>query len=124
MSVISYTAVAKQTRPTGPARAVTDRWLEDVQRAMAAQQPPMTPAELSRRVGVSTAAMSDLLTGKRKQTRIMPAIHRVLGMVEPETDRGVTRDAAVRRFLRAWADLSEEDRESVLQLAERLARPR
>jgi len=109
-----------QKRPKGPAREVTTDWLEDVRKAMKRENVKAT--ELAKRLGVSTAATSDLLTGKLKQTRLMAKIHEVLNMAPIDGDRAITDDDALRELLKAWADLSPEKRAHLLNTA-RLMKP-
>ena len=126
--MIPTTCMSNQRRPSGPKWPVTPEWRAHVLEVMAARG--VSKAELSRRIGVSDAAITLLLperAGARvpKSSALVPAIHRVLGIAVPVAPQISTEIDAVRAELdAAWPSLSEDDRRMLLDVARRLSAAR
>jgi predicted transcriptional regulator len=111
--------MVRQRRPAGPAWTVDDSWKRDVKTAM--KKAGISQADLAAKIGVTPSAITVLFRPETKQTRLKPAIHKVLGMLPPTSGAAITRDDAMNRLLRVWPTLSEEQRELVLATSEALA---
>lgn len=95
---------------------VDDAWLERILAEMQRQQ--ISPSELARRAGVTSAAISILLNGKATQSRIVPQIHDALGLPPPVPDNA---GDAVAELSRLWPDISEGDRQLLITMAAQMA---
>lgn len=94
-------------------------WKADVLRAM--EKLGISRAELSRRVQVTDAAITILFRKTTKQSRLVPAINRVLKLTAPTQNTGEV-DELRARLDDSWANLDDEARRMVSDLAEKLAR--
>lgn len=83
----------------------------------------VTRAELARLVGVSDAAITQLFRQSTKQSRLVPAINRVLGLPPPTQHLGIV-DALRAELEQLWPGLSVSDRELLIETARRLATKR
>jgi AraC-like DNA-binding protein len=92
----------------------SDAWKRDVQDAMADQK--ISRAELSRRVGVSDAAITQLFKADTEQSRLVPAINRVLGMPPPTQTSGEV-DGDLAELIEIWKRLDEAARKVLLDMA-------
>jgi len=110
----------RQRRPSGPMWSIDDEWKRDVLAIMERKQ--ITQADLARTLGVSPSMLSMLFQGSTRQTRLKPAIHRALGLVQPTATPAVDRDEIFNRLLHAWKGLSDEQREVLIKTAELLSR--
>lgn len=82
----------------------------------------ITQADLHRATGASTTAISDVFKEKTKQSRLVPRIHRALGLDPPQPPapgNGEERDVLLRELVDAWADLPDEDREILMSFVRR-----
>lgn len=79
-------------------------------------------SKLAELVGISRASVTTMFQPQTKQTRVKPQIHQALGLLPPESAPAIVLDELFARVLKQWPHLSEEDRESIVQLAGRLAR--
>lgn len=85
----------------------------------------ISQAELARQIGASPGSIVLLFKPETVQSRLVPAIHKVLGLDPPIDAATISeRDDAKRRLDRIWNELSDEDRAMLLALAERYKRPR
>lgn len=89
-------------------------WKRKVAAAMKAKG--ISRAELSRRVGVSDAAITQLLRPSSPQSRLVPDINRVLGMTPPTQSDGEI-DEALAEFLELWEKLDSDARKILLGMA-------
>lgn len=64
---------------------VSEKWKRDVQEAML--EKGISRAELSRRVRVSDAAITILFRESTKQSRLVPAINRALGLTPANAEQ-------------------------------------
>lgn len=87
----------------------------------------VSQADLYRTLGVSPSAISDLFSPKKniKQSRLVPKIHKALGLPDPQAPaprKGEERerDALLRELIDAWPDLDEDDKELVMKVARRV----
>ncbi len=110
-----------QRRPRGPFYAVDSVWKSDIRALMERQQ--ISQSELARRIGAVPGSLILIFKPQTIQSRLVPAIHKALGLEPPTSTTISERDDAKRRLDRVWRDLSPEERELILQLAQRLHRP-
>jgi transcriptional regulator with XRE-family HTH domain len=96
-----------QRRPKGLMWTTSPAWKRQVTEAMEAAG--VTRAELSRRVGVSDAAITQLFSTKTKQSRLVPDINRVLGLTPPVQTSGES-DEELAELIDIWRELSSEER--------------
>ena len=108
--------MARQKRPSGPAWTVDETWKDDVRVAMRSKG--ISRADLARQLGVSPAAITVLFRPETKQTRLKPAIHRILGFVEPEASPAIPRDELWTRLKSVWSHLSDAEREHLIATGE------
>lgn len=116
--------MGRQSRPTGPFWPTPAKWKAWIEQVMADKG--VTQADLHRETGASTAAISDLFNESKnvRQSRLVPAIHRALGLPEPlppaprKRDER-ERDELLRELLELWLDLAAPDRELLMSLARR-----
>lgn len=108
--------MARQRRPTGPAWTVDETWKDDVRAALRSKG--ISRADLARQIGVSPSAITVLFRPETKQTRLKPAIHRVLGFVEPESAPAIQRDELWSRLKSVWSQLSDTEREHLIATGE------
>jgi len=114
--------MARKRHPTGPLWTVDDPWKQRVKKRMGTLDPPITPADLARRIGVSKSAITVLFRSETKQSRLVPKIHKALDMVdETSAVSAVAKDDLLKRFLRAWVDLTQAQREHLIATAQLLA---
>ena len=117
--------MVRQKRPTGPLWTVDDDWKKDVERRMEKQG--ISRADLARRIrelgGQCTASAITILFRKStKQSRLVPYVHRVLGMAETTAPVvAIAKDDAFRRLQRVWRDLTDQQREHLIATGELLA---
>ncbi len=82
----------------------------------------ISQAQLARTIGASPPAIVLLFKPETIQSGLVPAIHRALGFDAPMTTTIAERDDAKRRLDRVWNELSEDERELLLQIAARFKR--
>lgn len=83
----------------------------------------ISQAELARRIGASPGSITLLFKPETVQSRLVPAVHKVLGLDPPSDATTIgERDDAKRRLDRIWNDFSDEDRATLLAVAERFQR--
>lgn len=110
----------RQPRPKGPFYAVDPVWKADIRALMERQE--ISQAEMSRRIGCAQSALNLLWQPQTVQSRLVPAIHKALGLEAPQTTTISERDDARRRLDRIWRDLSADERELVLTVAAKFKR--
>lgn len=84
-------------------------------------------AEIKARGGEATgAAISDVLSGKRGTSKLIPLINEILGGTPPKqvTLKPSASDEARARIDRLLDKINDDDAKHVLDLLERLTRPR
>lgn len=96
-------------------------WKRDVLAAMEAQG--ISRAELSRRVKVSDAAITILFKPTTRQSRLVPAVNRVLGLTAPKQNSGEI-DELRAELDTHWQEIDDEARSTLLHMARQLARNR
>ena len=85
----------------------------------------ISQAELARRIGASPGSLVLLFKPETVQSRLLPAIHKALGLEPPVQGATVSqRDDAKRRLDRIWSDMDDADRNALLAIAERVRRDR
>lgn len=117
----------RQKRPAGPMWTVDDEWKKDVLKRMADKG--ISRADLAREIDVDPAALTNLFkpwTKKTKQqSRLVPKIHKVLGMEPPVQDKdgivAIASDEAFRRLKKIWKNLSDEQREHLIKTGQLLS---
>ena len=87
-------------------------WKQRVQDAMKAQG--ISRAELSRRIGVSDAAITQLFDGT--QSKLVPKINRVLGFTPPYQSSG-DFNPELAELIEIMEQLDQADRDEVLRYA-------
>src|SRR5262249_40760105 len=115
--------MSRQPRPRGRFYSVDSVWKAQVQTLL--KKKGISQAELARRISASPGSIVLLFKPETIQSRLVPAIHKVL-QLEPPID-GATiseRDEAKRRLDRIWHEFSDEDRAALLAIAERFQRGR
>ena len=114
--------MSRQRRPHGPFYVVDNVWKAEVQALM--EKKGISQAEMARRIGASPGSLVLLFKPATVQSRLVPAIHKVLGLDPPVQGATVSqRDDAKRRLDRIWNELEDEDRSVLLAIAERVRRP-
>jgi hypothetical protein len=94
-------------------------WKDEALAAMATKG--ITRAELSRRIGVSDAAITILFRAETRTSRLVPAINRVLGLTAPVQSTG-DADELRAELEQHWKELDDDDRRALTDLAKKLAR--
>jgi lambda repressor-like predicted transcriptional regulator len=117
----SAAAMAPQTRPKGTHWTVDESWKAGVRADMA--KAGISSAELARRIGCSPSALTVLWRPETKESRLVPAIHRVLGRSQPQPVTAAVDDV-LRKINRQWPQLTAEGRALVEQLVEQLSAKR
>jgi hypothetical protein len=123
--LVSVLEMVRQKRPTGTLWTVDDSWKRDVTARM--KEKGISRADLAREIralGVSCtpSAITILFRKETKQSRLVPYVHKVLGMVETTAPvMAITKDDAFRRLQRVWRDLTEAQREHLVATGELLA---
>lgn len=110
----------RQTRPQGPYFTVDAVWKSDIRALM--EKRGISQAELARRIGASPGSIVLLFKNTTVQSRLVPAIHKALGLDAPTTTTISDRDDARRRLDRIWRDLTNEERELLIAVGARLHR--
>lgn len=79
----------------------------------------ITRADLARECKVTPAAITILFRKGTKQSRLVPQIHKALGMVNnTEPAAAIERDDAFRRLQRVWKELTDAQREHLVRTGE------
>jgi hypothetical protein len=110
----------RQTRPRSNYVTVDEAWKSDIKALMA--QRGISQAELARRIRCAPASITLLFKPATDQSRLVPAIHKVLGLDPPSGATISQRDDAKRRLDSIWDSLSTADREVLLTVASRFKR--
>lgn len=82
----------------------------------------VTQADLARQLNVSPGSLTGLFKAETKQSRLVPAIHRALGLAPPPPTRVIERDEARQRLDRIWRELTPEQREILLSVGAQMKR--
>lgn len=113
----------RQRRPHDPYSPVDSVWQADIKALL--EKRKISQAELARRIGASPGSITLLFKPDTVQSRLVRAVHKVLGLDPPPDAASISeRDDARRRLLRIWDDFSVEDRAALLAVAERFQRGR
>lgn len=115
--MFSSSYMPRKFKQRGPFFPIDAEWKEAIKALM--EKRKMTQAELARRTGASPPAIVLLFKPQTVQSGLVPAIHRVLGLAAPGTTTIDELNEAKRRLERAWAELSEEERDLLVRIAER-----
>lgn len=111
----------RQSRPRGRFSPVDAAWKSEVQALL--RRRGISQAELARRIGASPGSIVLLFKPDTVQSRLVLAVHRVLGLEPPADATTISeRDDAKRRLDRIWSDFTDEDRAALLAVAERFRR--
>lgn len=108
----------------GVSYPVTNAWRNQVKRwlAIEGKQSGISQAEMARRVKISPASLSDLLSGRHGHSVAVPSINKMIGLPPPVAADGTTDpDDIVSSVALATEQLSEEDKKRVLAFARALA---
>jgi SpoVK/Ycf46/Vps4 family AAA+-type ATPase len=89
-------------------------WKREVQEAMV--EKGISRAALSRMVHVSDAAITILFKASTKQSRLVPAINRALGLTPPTQSSG-EHDEMLAELHAVWDDLDLDARKAILVMA-------
>lgn len=73
--------VKKQPRPSGPYFRIDSEWKDGIRKAI--DRADISQAELARRIGASPGSIVLLFKEETMQSRLVPAIHQVLGLDPP-----------------------------------------
>lgn len=95
-------------------------WKDDVRALMKRRE--ISQADLARTLGVSPASLTFLFKPETKQSRLVPAIHKALGLPTPLTTRVDEGDDLLERLQKIWRDLTQEQRELLLAVAAQMKR--
>lgn len=109
--------MARQSRPSGPPWPVDAKWKAEVRAAMKAAG--ISNSEMGRRLGVSQAAISQMLGPRSRSSRLKPGVHRELGW--PPPTQGGSPDELLRRINHQWPLLSAEQRTAINFLVDQMA---
>jgi transcriptional regulator with XRE-family HTH domain len=104
--------------PSGPAWPISEQWKREIRQLMSAKD--VSDAELARRVGVSRAAVGRLWMMETRQSRMVPLIHRALGLPAPAVSK--ERSAELAEILDGWRDLDGPAQDAVIAMIRQLAR--
>jgi hypothetical protein len=110
----------RQRRPTGPLWPTPPKWKERVIKTMDERR--VSKADLARALAVSSTAISDLLGPESKSSRLVPRVHRALGLpppAPPSTDPRAI-DALLAELLDLWPTLDDDDRAMLMSIARRV----
>ncbi len=99
---------------------VDKAWKDDIRAVMKRQG--ISQADLARTLKVSPGSLTLLFKPETKQSRLVPAIHRALGLSTPTTTRVDESDELRRRFDDVWRDLTPAQRELLLSVAAEMMR--
>jgi len=113
--------MSRQPRPRGRFVSVDNVWKADIKALL--ERRGISQAELARRIGASPGSIVLLFKPETVQSRLVPAVHKVLGLEPPADATTITeRDDAKRRLDRIWNEFNDEDRAALLAVAERFQR--
>ena len=100
--------------------AVDEAWKNDVSERM--KERGISRSDLARLVGADPASITVLFRDSTKQSRLVPKIHKALGMADTTAPVvAIARDDAFRRLEKIWRDLSEKERAHLIATGELLA---
>jgi hypothetical protein len=100
--------------------AVDKAWKDDIRAVM--KRLGISQADLARTLKVSPGSLTLLFKPDTRQSRLVPAIHRALGLSTPTTTRVDERDELRRRLDDVWRDLTPAQREILLSVAAEMVR--
>jgi len=112
--------MGRQRRPVGPMWTVDKAWKDDVRALMKRKE--ISQADLARTLGVSPASLTFLFKPDTKQSRLVPAIHKALGLPTPTTTTVDERDELRQRLEKIWRDLTPEQRDLLVSVAAQMKR--
>lgn len=102
--------------------AVDDAWRDDIRALM--KRKGISQADLARAASVMPSAITLIFKPETMQSRLVPAIHKVLGLPPPTTTVVLERDEARVRLEKIWRELTPEQRELLLSLGAQMHRGR
>lgn len=101
---------------------VDESWKRDVRALM--ERKGISQADLARAAGVMPSAITLLFKAETIQSRLVPAIHKALGLPAPTITAVSERDEARARLDKIWRELTTEQRELLLSLGAQMQRGR
>lgn len=110
-----------QRRPKGHMWPTPETWKERVLVLM--QERGINRAELSRRIKVSDAAITQLFRSSTRTSRLVPHINEVVGLPPPAMTPLVT-DEYRQGLDSVWPELGEDDRKLLLDMAQKISQRR
>lgn len=99
---------------------VDKAWQEDIRAVMERQG--VSQADLARALKVSPGSLTLLFKPETRQSRLVPAIHRALGLALPTTTRVDERDELRQRLDDIWRALTPAQREILVSVAAQMIR--
>jgi hypothetical protein len=119
--VITQQYMKTRPPPRGAAHPIDAVWRARVDERLA--ELGMNRSDLARKIGASTAAVAILMGPRTKQSRLVPAIHRVLGwrLPSPSPESDVQSDD-LRRWEKLYYELDETGRNLVMALADKIVK--
>jgi hypothetical protein len=106
-----------QTRPTGPSWPIDEAWKQRVIERMDELQ--ISRADLSRRLKVTKTAITTLFSAETKQSRLVPAIHKVLKLPLPVVSDSKLQ--VIDSISKNFDLLTEENKQMISELIRKLA---
>ncbi len=110
--------MSAERHPIGPADSITAEWKAEVDRLL--REKGISRQDLATHCGVKPSAITMMLGAKSKSTRIKAKVHEKLGLVAHESTPAVQNEEKIRLFLRRWRDLSEKQRDLILNTMDEL----
>ena len=108
-----------RSHPRGPSYPIDAVWRASVKKRLAELE--MNQSDLARRIGASTAGVAILMNSRTHQSRLVPAIHRVLGWRPPSTSpesEAVSED--LQRWEKLYHQLDESGRNLVMAMVDKI----
>jgi hypothetical protein len=116
---VTIDPVPHRSGPKPPSYPVSDAWRLEIEAAMRARG--WTKTDLANAVGSSRPAISIVLNPKTKNSRLVPDIHRALGLPPPRDP--APRSELQHRWETVFDRLGEDHIKKILDLAEAVATP-
>jgi transcriptional regulator with XRE-family HTH domain len=103
--------------PSGPAYPIRPKWQQTVREEMRAQN--ISQTDLAKTIGCSQAAIASLLRDGAKQSALVPAINKALGLKRPADPSVEVTDPERAELAAILDELSDEDVARLLDTARR-----